>query len=99
MKKSYGPEDHERAARLLFEGYRTSQVAWEIGVHRGTIWRWSKTEAFQQAYEQALTSYKSICLDAYLERQEALLQDSNPFIARKAAAGIIKRLEKYIFGG
>lgn len=42
------------AAKFMSDGMKPSEIGELLGVHRGTIWRWSKTPIFRAAYGKEL---------------------------------------------
>lgn len=90
LKKTHGPESHMLAAKLMWQGMRSHEAGARLGVHRSTIWRWSKTNAFNQAYEHEIRAYRFPRSRRYLEQMEALLESDDPFIVQRAAINILR---------
>ena len=55
----------KKAARLMAQGQKVSEVAREVGVSRRTIWNWQQLPGFQRRLRKFLDD-----LDHYVERKE-----------------------------
>ena len=54
MRKKENPltDQQKKAVAMYHDSYRFSEIAAELGVHRTTIWRWSKLRGFWREYNR-----------------------------------------------
>jgi transposase-like protein len=93
------------AVRLLLAGRSVEEVADQLGVHRGTIWKWKSLETFQAYYNALLSDIKTNSRDALLSLHEdalatvrRLLKDGSDGVALKAACLVLARVEEQSVG-
>lgn len=86
--KSRREEKQHKAAWLSAHGYRASQIAEELNVHRGTIWRWRTSPG---AYMDAYPCYRAAVIDSEMKKiyDSGALDHSNPWVAQRAAIRLL----------
>lgn len=84
------------AAKFMSDGMKPSEIGELLGVHRGTIWRWSKTPIFRAAYEKESYRPSIRRFNREFRRRRGLevemLQSGDPYAAQRAAAKIMRNI-------
>ncbi|MCR4886113.1 MAG: helix-turn-helix domain-containing protein [Clostridiales bacterium] len=92
-------EKQQAAVTMLVDGgYRLQEVAYALGVHRTTVWRWFRHTEMQKYFNRYQEKqFRKIARvmrneeEARLKKLTAKLDSDNPWLANAAAIAILDR--------
>ena len=86
----------KKAAQMVFEGMKVSQIASELGFHRTTIWRWFQRPAVRQYYKRlSEREFRRICKQEY-DKHMKLINSDDPIEANAEANKVLDRYLPFI---
>lgn len=87
----------KKAAQMVFEGMKVSQIASELGVHRTTVWRWFQRKEVRQYYERlSERELRKICKRVH-DQHMKLMNSDDPVEANAEANKVLNMYWEFIF--
>lgn len=83
------------AAKLALDGFKASEIGGLLGVHRGTVWRWSQSPAYKAQIKEGGGNPRLGAYYRLIKRDKditARLSSTDKVIARRAARKILSRV-------
>ena len=94
-----------QALTLLITGRSIPEIAQELGLHRSTVWRWSREPAFEAEFNASVAEARSEQVRSYLSMQEKALEtltncleSRNDMVRLRASLIVLDRVDKIKYG-
>lgn len=96
MNKKELAQAQAAAAQYLLDGFKAAEVGAMLGVHRSTVWRWSRSSAYRAVYERGDSIPHMGRFYRLLKRDRTILDRINSpdeVISRRAAKQILRVIQ------